>query len=123
MQTRLLATYYAARTFVEEQGANILYLALGLLRWYEADNSDEPRRAPLLLIPVELARSTARERFQLRYSEEEVGHNLSLAAKLHADFGIALPALPSLDDLDIDAYLAAVAEAVAEQPRWVVEDA
>ncbi len=122
LQTRLLATYYAARTFVEEQGANILYLALGLLRWYEADNSDEPRRAPLLLIPVELARSTARERFQLRYSEEEVGHNLSLAAKLHADFGITLPALPSLDDLDIDAYLAAVAEAVAEQPRWVVED-
>src|SRR5205814_10439779 len=79
LRNRLLNTYYAARTFVEEQGVNILFLALGQLEWYEADASQEPRRAPLLLVPVELQRQEARDRFQLAYSGEDIGHNLSLA--------------------------------------------
>ena len=33
LQSRLLATYYAARTSMEEQGVNTLYLAMGMLRW------------------------------------------------------------------------------------------
>ena len=36
---------------------NILYLALGMLRWYESDTSTNERRAPLVLIPVRLVRS------------------------------------------------------------------
>lgn len=39
LQKRLLSTYYTARTYIEEQGVNILYLALGMLNWYESDNS------------------------------------------------------------------------------------
>ena len=37
LEKRLLNTYYAYKTSLEEQGVNILYLALGLLHWYEAD--------------------------------------------------------------------------------------
>jgi len=46
LQKRLLALYYDARTFIEEQGVNILYLAFGQLKWYEAANSEIERHAP-----------------------------------------------------------------------------
>src|ERR1700712_3402870 len=54
LQSRLLNTYYFARTSVEEQGVNILYLALGMLRWTEAGEEDSIRSAPILLVPVSL---------------------------------------------------------------------
>ena len=37
MAKRLLAIYRDARTAEEEQGINILFLAIGFLRWYEDD--------------------------------------------------------------------------------------
>ena len=40
LQKRLFDIWYDAQTLEEEQGVNILYLALGLLRWFDADNSD-----------------------------------------------------------------------------------
>ena len=80
----MLAIYYAARTSLEEQGVNILYITLGMLQWYESDSSEEARIAPLILIPVTLDRSSASERFRLRYTNEEIGHNLSFQAKLKA---------------------------------------
>jgi Protein of unknown function (DUF4011) len=37
----------AARTAIDETGANMLHLSFGFLEWYESDDSDEPRFAPL----------------------------------------------------------------------------
>lgn len=37
LDRRLMALFRDARTAEEEQGVNILYLALGFLRWYESD--------------------------------------------------------------------------------------
>jgi hypothetical protein len=121
LQDRLLKTYYAARTHIEERGANILYIALGMLHWFEAPQSAERRRAPLLLIPVGLERASVGSRFQVSYTEDDIEDNLSLAAKMEREFGITLPALPEPEDLEIDDYLHAVAESVKEQPRWVVD--
>jgi hypothetical protein len=61
LQSRLIKTERDARTFIEEQGVNILYLVLGTLRWFEAESSQELRKAPLVLVPVALERSNARE--------------------------------------------------------------
>lgn len=36
LEQRLLNTYYAARTYIEEQGVNILFIAFGMLQWYES---------------------------------------------------------------------------------------
>jgi very-short-patch-repair endonuclease/DNA polymerase III delta prime subunit len=120
LQTRLLNTYYAARTSIEEQGVNILYMALGMLRWFENDTAAESRLAPLVLVPVALERSSARERFRLRYTLEEVGENLSLQAKLKSEFALALPDLP--DELtSIEEYFNEVEKSIAAQPRWKVE--
>ncbi|MGH9854651.1 MAG: DUF4011 domain-containing protein, partial [Blastocatellia bacterium] len=121
LQSRLLTTYQTSRTFIEEQGVNALYLALGMLHWYEADSSQGKRRAPLILIPVEIERASAKERFHLNYNGEEIGPNLSLAAKLKSEFGIDLPPFPEADDLDLPTYFEAVERAIEDQPRWTVD--
>ena len=100
LQSRLLKTERDARTFIEEQGVNILYLALGMLRWYEAESSQEPRRAPLILVPVALERSSVRERFRLRYTEEEIEQNLPLVNKLRVEFGVDFPEMLPPEELD-----------------------
>src|SRR3546814_14095905 len=40
LQKRLFDIWYDAQTLEQEQGVNILFLAIGLLRWYESDTSD-----------------------------------------------------------------------------------
>ena len=121
LQRRLLSLYRDARTIEEEQGVNILYLALGRLKWFEAEKADTPRYAPLILVPVQLQRSSARDRFTLTWREEEAQENLSLAAKLKDEFGISLPPFPAEDDLVPSRYAAAVARAVAGQRGWEVQ--
>ncbi|MDB5081434.1 MAG: hypothetical protein JWP00_3358 [Chloroflexi bacterium] len=121
LQKRLLKIFYDARTSIEDQGVNILYLALGMLEWYEADSSEQLRRAPLLLIPVEIVRKDVRDRFTLRYTEEDLGHNLSLENKLKADFGLTLPHLPELEKLELEPYYTEVEQAVTGPRRWRVD--
>ena len=122
LQSRLLATYHAARTSMEEQGVNTLYLALGMLSWKEEDTSEKFCRAPLILIPVELGRSDARDRFHLKYTGDELGENVSLAEKLKQGFGIRkFPELPDPDDLDVGTYFKNVQRAVSGQSGWSVD--
>lgn len=122
LQLKLLNTYYAARTSLEEQGVNTLFISLGALVWYEAETSEEKRVAPLVLVPVTLERSSAKERFRIKYSEEEIGHNLSLQAKLKAEFGIQLPDLNPFEEFSIAAYFTSVSTALEALPRWHVEE-
>src|SRR4051812_30922964 len=105
LQSRLLNTYYFARTSIEEQGVNLLYLALGMLRWYETNDTETLRSAPLILVPVSLERSSAQERFRLRYTGSEIGANLSLQAKMKSDFNITIPDMPEVEEFDFNPYI------------------
>lgn len=121
LQRRLLSIYRDSKSMMEEQGVNILYIALGRLKWFEAEKADTPRYAPLILVPVELKRKGADQRFTLDWREEDVQENLSLSAKLHAEFGIELPKFPSEEELIPSKYAEAVSRAVASQDRWEVQ--
>ena len=121
LNLRLRETFRQARLSIEEQGVNILYLALGMLKWYESDSSTTERRAPLVLIPVQLARSSVRENFKLTWTKDEIEANLSLEAKLKQDFNVRLPEMPPEHDLDVEGYLTRVEKAVAKKGRWSVE--
>ncbi len=134
LERRLLTLSRDAQSIMEEQGVQILYLALGRLTWYESgptpsassatsgqSASDRPRHAPLLLVPVELRRTSARATFQLRWREDDLEENLSLTAKLKGDFGIELPPLAVDEEFRPSTYFARVAEALARAPRWSVE--
>lgn len=121
LQARLLATYYAARTHIEERGVNILFVAVGMLYWFEDETSEKELRAPLLLIPVELQRTSAREKFKVKYNGEDIEENLSLATKLKSDFRMQYPQLPEPDGLDVNDYFRKIARSVADQRRWRIE--
>lgn len=120
LQKKLLRLYYDAKTSQEEQGVNILYLATGFLKWFEAPSSDRERFAPLILIPVELDRTSAKSRFKIRWDEQEIATNLSLQEKLRLEFNVDLPDAPDVEELSPRDYFAKVEEAIAAQPRWEV---
>ena len=120
LQSRLLNTYYIANTNIEEQGVNILYLALGMLIWFDSENSSDEITAPLVLIPVQLERSSAAERFRLKYLGEEIGSNISLQEKMK-EFDLKIPDLPEIDDFDIEQYFQKIELSIKRHPKWRVE--
>ena len=128
LDRRTVEIYRAARLGLEEGGASALYLALGFLVWYETEKSEQPRRAPILLLPVELHRKSIREGFTLSLAAEDPRVNVTLLEMLRLDFEISIPGLDPLpeDDsgLDVAGILRRVREAIRDIDRWdVVEDA
>ncbi len=121
LQKKLLDLYYDARTLEEEQGVNILFLAVGTLKWIDPNNPAAIRYAPLILIPVQLERGNAAEKFRLRARQEDVAANLSLEAFLDRAHGLKLPTFEAGDDFDPTEYFAAVAESVSAKPGWIVD--
>jgi len=121
LQSRLLNTYYFARTSIEEQGVNLLYLALGMLRWYDTGDSETLRSAPLVLVPVSLERSSAQERFRLRYTGSEIGANLSLQAKMKSDFNLTIPDMPEAEEFDFNDYVKAINTHIAKEANWSID--
>lgn len=118
LDKRLLKIHTDANTFIQEQGVNILYVALGFLTWFETNTPETPRQAPLLLVPVSLTRSSARERFALRYTEAELGGNLTLAAKLKMEFQITLPEFN--EDTVLAEYWTQLQQQIANKKGWAV---
>ncbi|AVP99167.1 helicase [Ahniella affigens] len=120
LQKRLLTLYFDARTLEEEQGVNVLYLALGTLKWIDPNNAANIRFAPLVLVPVSLERATAGDRFKLKWRQEDPSSNLSLEAMVDRIHLLKLPAFEASDDFDYTAYCSAVAQAVSSKPGWEV---
>lgn len=123
LQRRLFDLHNEARTIVEEQGVNILYLALGFLRWIDQTNQRTERVAPLLLIPVDLIRQSISDRFAIRWREEELQDNLSLAEKISIEYGVNLPRINAdeQDGFALNSYFDNVADVVKVLPGWAVE--
>lgn len=120
LQKRLFDIWYDAQTLEQEQGVNILYLAIGLLRWFDNEASDTARHAPLVLLPVQLERTSAVARFKLKWREESPSPNLTLQAKMKAEFGLTIEDFKDEDEVDLSAYCRMVAESIGGQKRWEV---
>lgn len=119
--------YRTAKTALEENGANTLYLALGMLRWYESPRSTKPRYAPVILLPIEMVRKSAAQGYVIRLRDDEPQMNITLLEKLKQDFGIRISGVDPLPmdehGIDIRRVLTIVRKAVMEQPRWDVLEA
>lgn len=120
LQKRLLDLYIDARTLQEEQGVNILFLAIGYLKWRQTSTPQVDRWAPLILVPVTLERSNAGEKFHLRWSGDEIQANLSLQLFLHREYELKLPDIEDFENLDVESYLAKIAGMVEGKPNWEV---
>lgn len=114
--------YRNAKTAMEENGANTLYLALGLLRWYETEKSTKPRYAPIVLVPVDIVRKSAQQGYVIRLRDEDAQMNITMLEKLKQDFGIVVEGLDPLpqDDhgVDIRAVLTVLRKAIMAEKRW-----
>ena len=109
----------AAKTAIEESGTNMLYLILGFLEWYEADDSQQPRLAPLLTVPVAFERTSSKGKgFEctIEFSGEDFTTNFSLVEKMRRDFSIDVP---FLDDEDgPKEYFERFEPLLRQKPRW-----
>ena len=92
--TRLNRISLNAKTAIAEQGINVLYLAFGLLRWYESPTSDVSLFSPLLLVPVKLERAGPDAPWKISLYEEEITPNHCLRELLVSNFRLELPEVP-----------------------------
>lgn len=118
--------YRSSRLSIEENGANTLYMALGLLRWYETPNSERPRYAPILLFPVEMIRKSAAKGYIIRSREEDIMLNITLLEMLRQNFGINVPGLEPLpqDESGVNVRLiySIIRNSIKNLPKWDVEE-
>lgn len=118
---RLLRLSHDAKTAEEEQGLNILFLAMGFLRWRESPSSELQREAPLVLMPVQLVRNERTSTFDIFSRDDDITTNLPLQERLRQDFGIALPEIEESEDWSPSRYFEQVADAVSGQPGWSID--
>jgi very-short-patch-repair endonuclease len=113
-----------AKLSIEEQGVNPLFLALGMLHYTESDDSKQIFKAPLVLLPVELSRKSARSGYVVRATDEDPLVNPALAEYLK-QYSIELPALPDShnipDDFDLQTVFASVTERITHKRDWSVK--
>lgn len=116
--------YRASRTALEENGANTLYLVLGILRWFETSKSTKARYAPLMMIPIEMLRKGAGQGYIIRLRDDEPHVNITMLEKLKQDFGIEVNGLDPLPmdehGIDVRKVLTILRNAVMEQSGWDV---
>jgi hypothetical protein len=120
LDRRLQTLLDDSATLMQEQGVNVLYLALGFLKWFEIDAPETPRYAPLLLVPVVLEKGRSGKRYSLSWNDGEIETNLTLKVRLKSDFGIQLPDVPRTEDLSPATYFQDVQKVIAGQRGWDV---
>ena len=120
LQKRLLRLSRDAKTAEEEQGLNILYLALGFLTWYEDEKSDVKREAPLILLPVSLVRNETTSAFDIISRDDDLVANLPLQERLKSDFGLNLPEIEE-DDFSPEVYFEQISEIIQNQKDWEID--
>ncbi|WP_394808651.1 DUF3320 domain-containing protein [Nitrosomonas sp.] len=120
LQKKLKSLYFEAQEYEEEQGVNILFIALGFVKWFEDDTSDVERYAPLVLLPVELVRDGAKDKFRLKPRDEDLFTNISLKLWLKEQNSIELPDIPEEDSWLLNDYCEQVRLAITQETRWEI---
>ncbi len=122
LQKRLFNIYQQAKAVFDEQGYNILYLALGIIEWTEAEQSNEFKKAPLILIPVFMERKGVKRSFKIEWTGDEILTNISLQSKLKEQ-GIELPSFEMPDTIEgISDYFESVKESITKMKGWKVKN-
>ncbi len=126
LTANMTGLYRAARTALEENGASTLFIALGFLKWFETPTSEAPRYAPILLLPVEIIRKSARVGYVIRNREEEAVINITLLEKLRQDWNLTVNGLDPLprdeSGIDVAQVFNIIRRAIMAQPHWDVEE-
>ena len=117
-QKTLRALRNRAKSTIEEQGINTLYMIFGMLHWGEGTFKND-RLAPLILVPVRLVIESMTSPFQLFLHDDEIVFNPTIKYKVQNDYGISFPEFDDNDDT-IESYMQKVETAIAGT-NWTVE--
>lgn len=95
LDRRLKSIADRATSHLRETGHHTLHLAFGFVQWFEDDASDIVSHAPLLLMPVVLAKDEGRAKKDYRLGPWEGGLevNVALIEKAREHWHLNLPAL------------------------------
>lgn len=111
-----------ARQAIEENGSSTLYLAAGLLKWYDRKTPDQPRYAPILLLPVEISRRSVNSKFILKSNGEEPMINITLVEFLRQEYELNLTALEQLPydekGVDVSKIMGILRRAIMQLKGW-----
>ncbi len=120
LQRRLRNLERKDREWEEEQGLNVLFLALGFLNWVDEDG--EKARSPLLLIPCDLERESPRDPFRLVRTDDDPSVNPTLRYQL-ARLGIELPEYENESDEDepIENYISRIESLTRGRTDWSID--
>ncbi len=115
------ALYRSAHTTLDETGVNTLFVTLGALKWIK---DGKFRYAPLILIPVDIIRKSAKKGFSVVTRDEDPQLNVSLLEMLRRDFGIDIGGLDPLptDEHGVDTRTVfnTFKHKIREQAGWEV---
>jgi very-short-patch-repair endonuclease len=127
LDTSLRRLAEVQRSNLDEQGVNTLYLALGFLHYKEASQAEKWLKAPLVMVPVELKRQSARVGFELAATDDDAVLNPSLVEYLRRMHEISdFPVLPEPSDesasVDLVPLLQHFSTEIAAPRNWKVTE-
>jgi very-short-patch-repair endonuclease len=129
---RVRKIYEAYQDHLQEKGINVLHAAFGFLEWYEDDVSNVAHHAPLLLVPLNIARQVDRGHTVHTFTAEgdEAAVNVTLQEFLKQKHQIVLPSFGAASERggdggadggsELEPWLARIAEIIAVKRRWRV---
>ncbi len=118
LDRKLAGIFEIATLALNEKGVNTLYVALGFLEWYERADAETSMVAPLVLIPVEIAKSVTdgEIKYRIKPTGDEPQSNITLHARLRQDLQLELPEISSEEP--IEDYLARVEAIIGRNRNW-----
>lgn len=122
LEKSMRSIYRLANRELEESGCNSLFLALGVLRWYEGRSTGVPHYAPLILVPAVLKRK--QKGYAVAKIDEETIFNVTLMEKLRQEYEIEMPQMDPLpaDDsgVNVEQILQVVRRSIDGREGWEV---
>lgn len=116
LQTRLRSLRRRGQEWLSEQGVNVLYLAFGIVQWY--DDFGQLTSSPLLMLPCTLDQASERDNMYLSVESEDIQPNITLSFKLRM-LGYDLPAWT--DESTIESYFDLCREQFAKN-NWQIDN-
>ena len=109
-----------ARTMMEENGANSLFMSFGLMQW--TNESGVSLFAPILLLPVELVYKN--QVYHVKWRGEEAMLNVTLFEYLKQTFELEFDGLEDAfggeGNIDLQQIFSIIREGLVKKPNWNV---
>lgn len=126
LEKTLKTIYRDSKVSIEESGSSSLFLAMGFLQWFDPKETDVDgnrvnRYAPIVLVPVEIIRSS-NSKYSLRLRDEDSQMNITLLEMLRQKFNLNITGLNPLPEdesgIDLPLVFNSMRKAIMDMKGW-----